>query len=173
MKLLEQFDSKEFTELRPKLLGVDSDDGNIDLFVPNKKNFHIWLFDKNITGDFTGTLKTENGPGTADYHKPGIKNAKLVVWGSEKSVRAYFFKSKQAATSFAKTVATFKLATPFKLIVSETGPTVFDADNHKLVIRSNFAEQSGINSNKVILLVGTRKQHTRVEQLMRTLGAAE
>ncbi|QDV19164.1 Regulatory protein BlaR1 [Gimesia panareensis] len=108
-------------------------------------------------------------PGTATYHKPGISHAQLVSWGVETSLRGYFFDTEEAAESFAKTIEAFRIARRFQLEISEY--SLFDNDNHKILMPSNHAEQLQIDSNKVILLQGDRKQHQRIEQIMKALGA--
>ena len=110
-------------------------------------------------------------PGTSGYHQPKISNAKLVSWGVETSLRAYFFETEQEAEAFPKAIATFKLATRFKLVVSATEIAMYDADNKKIIMPPNHAEQLEIDSGKVVLLAGTRKQQARVEKLMRALDA--
>lgn len=110
-----------------------------------------------------------NGPGTATYHQPGINNARLISWGVESSVRAYFFDTEESAESFAKTVSAFKIAQQFQLVLDED--SLIDYDNHKIIMPVNHAKQLQINSNKAILLEGDRKQHQRIERIMKALNA--
>lgn len=116
--------------------------------------------------------KQESRVSTMDDHLPKIKNAKLVaVSGVDSSLRAYFFESKQAAESFAQAMATFKIATRFQLVVSETEVDVLDMDRKKIVMIPGYADQLKIQSSKVILLEGTHEQHARVEKVMQALDA--
>ena len=111
-------------------------------------------------------------PNTAEDNQPTIANAKLVGWsGLDTSTRAYFFESEPAAESFAKVIAAFKIATRFKVVISETEPMVFDHDKKSMVMPPNFAKQLELDSNKFVMLSGTRKEHARVEELMRALDA--
>lgn len=116
--------------------------------------------------------KKETVPNTPTANQPTIGNAKTVALsGANSSLRAYFFDNEKTAESFAQAIATFKIATRFKLVVSATENAMYDADNKKIVMPPSHAEQFKIDSSKVVLLAGTHKQHTRVEQLMRALGA--
>lgn len=114
-------------------------------------------------------LEEKPKPGTAAYHQPGISNAKLVTWGVESSVRGYFFETEEAAQSFAKTIKAFNIARQFKLVLSDD--PLIDYDNRRIVIPLSWAEQTGIQSSKAILLEGNRQEHLRVETIMTALGA--
>ena len=109
---------------------------------------------------------------TPEANLPKIKNAKLIsLSGVDSSLRAYFFESKQAAESFAQAMETFKIATRFQLVVSTTEVSVLDMDRKRTVMPPSWADQFEIQSSKVILLEGTRKQHACVENVMKIIGA--
>ncbi|MCA9017004.1 MAG: M56 family metallopeptidase, partial [Planctomycetaceae bacterium] len=111
-------------------------------------------------------------PNTAEKNQPTIENAKLISWsGNESSCRAYFFKTEKVAESFADLIAAFKIATRIQVVISETEPMVFDVDKKRMVMLPSHANQLELNSDNYVLLYGTRKEHARVEKLMRALGA--
>lgn len=116
--------------------------------------------------------KEEAVPNTAQDNQPKIRYAKLIgLSGAETSSRAYYFESKQAAESFAKLIAAFKIATRIKVVISETEPVMFDADKKRMVWRLMHARQHKFDTEPFVLLQGKRKQHARVEEVMRALDA--
>jgi len=107
----------------------------------------------------------------AQDNQPKIKNARLVTWhGKDGSSRAYLFETRQAADAFANTIAAFKIAEQIKVVISEKDIEMFDDDRKILTTRPNVAKQLGLNSDKFVLLSGTRDQHTRVEAVIVALG---
>jgi len=116
--------------------------------------------------------KKETVPNTAEDNQPTIGNAKLISWSlDETSSRAYYFETQQAAESFAKAIAAFKIATRIKVVISETEPVMFDADKKRMVWRLMHARQHRFDTEPFVLLRGIRKQHARVEEVMRALDA--
>lgn len=110
-------------------------------------------------------------PNTAEKNMPTIADAKLISWsGDESSCRAYFFETEQTAESFAKLVATFKIATRFQVVITEDEPSLTDYDKKRMVMPPNHARQLELDSdNNYVLLYGKRKDHARVEALIRAL----
>lgn len=109
-------------------------------------------------------------PGTSAYHQPQIADARLVIWGVETSIRAYYFETGQQAESFTEATKVFQIATPFKLVVTEAEPRMADYDKQRLVFPPNFVDQIERKDQVFILLNGTRKQHDQLEAVMRAVG---
>jgi len=112
----------------------------------------------------------ETFPNTAEKNMPTIADAKLISWsGNESSCRAYFFETEKVAESFAKLIATFKIATRIQVVISEDEPSLTDYGKKRMVMPPNHARQLELDSDNYVLLYGTRKDHARVEALIRAL----
>lgn len=108
----------------------------------------------------------------AQDNQPKLKNARLISWGGDDwSSRAYFFETKQAAASFAKIIAAFKIAEQIQVVVSDKDKVMFDGGQKVMTVRPNMADQMGLLSDKFVLLGGSRDQHARVEAVIVALGA--
>ncbi|QDT43693.1 Methicillin resistance mecR1 protein [Gimesia alba] len=119
-----------------------------------------------------GEKQEDAFPNTAEKKLPTIENARLISWsGNESSCRAYFFKTEKVAESFAKLIAAFKIATRIQVVISEDEPSLTDYGKKRMVMPPNHARQHELDSDNYVLLYGTRKEHARIEQLMRALGA--
>lgn len=114
----------------------------------------------------------ESFPNTAEKNQPTIANAKLISWsGNESSCRAYFFRTEKVAASFAELIAAFNIATRIRVVISEDEPSLTDYGKKRMVMPPNHARQLELDSDNYVVLYGTRKDHARVEKLMRALGA--
>lgn len=109
-------------------------------------------------------------PNTRSANLPTIPNVKLISWsGAKTSSRAYYFKTVQAAGSFAKLVETFQLADQFKVEISDTKPMLTDQDKRICIMPANIAKQLELDGDKYVLLQGTREDHSRLEKVMSAL----
>ncbi|WP_417387050.1 hypothetical protein [Gimesia sp.] len=115
-------------------------------------------------------MKEKAKPGTSAYHQPGIADARLVVWGVESSVRAYYFDTGQQAESFSQAIKEFQIATPFKIELTNAEEAVVDYDKQRVVYPPNYAEQIERKNQVYVLLEGTREQHAKIESVMRAVG---
>lgn len=117
-----------------------------------------------------GTSKEKVKPGTSAYHQPGIADARLVVWGVDTSIRAYYFDTGQQAESFSQAIKEFQIATPFQLVVTKAEQSMVDYDKQRVVSPPNYVEQIERKNQVFVLLEGTRRQHAQIESVMRAVG---
>lgn len=126
--------------------------------------------DESIQSDRKQQEKKVVPPNTGSANMPTIPNVKLISWsGTDTSSRAYFFKTAQAAESFANLVKAFQLADQFKVEISDTKPMLADQDKRICIMRANHARQLGLEGNNYVLLQGTRAAHARLEEVVTAL----
>tara|TARA_R100000789_G_scaffold93197_1_gene92211 strand:- start:348 stop:821 length:474 start_codon:yes stop_codon:yes gene_type:complete len=120
--------------------------------------------------DSNSSVKEKAKPGTSAYHQPGIADARLVVWGVDTSIRAYYFDTNQQAESFSQAIKEFQIATPFQLVVTKAEQSKVDYDKQRVVSPPNYVEQIERKNQVFVLLEGTRRQHSQIESVMRAVG---
>ncbi|WP_417387049.1 M56 family metallopeptidase [Gimesia sp.] len=126
--------------------------------------------DESIQADRKQKEKEVVPPNTGSANMPTIPNVKLISWsGTETSSRAYFFKTAQAAESFANLVQAFQMADQFKIEISETKPMQIDQDKRLCIMPARYVRHLGLEGDKYVLLQGTRATHTHLEKVVSAL----